>query len=102
MQPPILGWTTVDDRGIARLKHDAIDKIFLKGGSMGPDPASPYAEYPSRYLVTLRGEKRKRRVYITFIGNAHVKYLKTKSYGYHREIFCEVALDEALNRAEDD
>ena len=100
MQPPIVGWTKTDDKGIARLKHDAIDHIFIVPTNR--KPVDPYVERPSNYMVTLKGDKKKRRVYITPIGNVAVQYLKTRQHGVTRHIFCETALDEALNRAEDD
>ena len=100
MKPPIQHWTHVDDKSIARLKHDAIDRVFLRDG--GRSSRLPYQEHATRYMITLKGEKRKRRVYAYVLGNTAVQYLKTREHGIHREIFCDTALDEALNRAVDD
>lgn len=79
---------------IIQLKHDAIRHVKIKElpGRYYPD----YSERPTRYMVTLKGEKRPRRVYATPIGNVSVIYLK--SHGH--EIYCETALDTALHRRE--
>ena len=84
---------TAELRGeIIRLKHDAIQHVEIKEL---PDRYYPdYSERPTRYMVTLKYEKRPRRVYATPIGNAAVLYLK--SHGH--EIYCEAALDAALYR----
>ena len=77
---------------IIRLRHDAIRHVEIKEL---PDRHYPdYSERPTRYMVTLKGEKRPRRVYATPIGNVSVLYLK--SHGH--EIYCENALDAALYR----
>ena len=79
--------------GYYRLKAHAIDKVFineLPSAQYAPD----YAERASRYLITLKGEKRRRRVYATPIGNVSVLYIKIKG----SEVYCESALDSALYR----
>ena len=77
-----------------RLKHDAIRRVEIK------EPPyryyGQYSERPIRYMVTLHGEKRPRRVYATPIGNVAVIYLK--SHGH--TIYCETALNVALSRGE--
>ena len=79
---------------IIRLKHDAIRHVEIKEL---PDRYYPdYSESPTRYMVTLKGEKRPRRVYATPVGNVSALYLK--SHGH--EIYCETALDAALHRQE--
>ena len=100
MQKPIEHWTKVDDKSIARLKHEAIDRVFLKGDYKRP--RSPYQEHASRYMITLKGEKKQRRVYVYVLGNTAVQYIKATVHGVHKQVFCETALDEALNRAIDD
>ena len=77
-----------------RLKRDAIRRVDIVEL---PDRYCPgYAERPTRYLVTLHGEKRPRRVYATPIGNVSVIYLKSQGH----TIYCEAALDAALRRRE--
>jgi hypothetical protein len=79
------------------LKHDAVDKLFLRdvptSGIRNPDP---YSERPSRYMIILKGERIKRRVYTTPIGNVSVMYIKTKQ----GVVFCETAVDEAVQAGE--
>jgi len=63
----------------------------------------PYTERQTPYMIVLKGNKRLRRVFATPIGNVSVFYIKV----YNRTVgngvvYCESALDEALNRAEDD
>ena len=53
-------------------------------------------ERPTRYMVTLHGETRPRRVYATPIGNVSVLYIK--SHGHF--VYCEAALDSALHSRE--
>ena len=83
----------VDDNGIKRLKYEAIETVHYE-----PVPASynvqQYSERPSPYKVILKGEKIRRRVYVTPIGNASVYYIHTKL----GSIYCEIALDAALHR----
>lgn len=79
------------------LKHDAIDRVYrieVKNEIRSLINRSMYGERPSPYKVVLKGEKRKRRVYVTPIGNASVFYLKVQG----EFIYCEVAMDEALYR----
>ena len=83
----------VSDDGIKRLKYEAIETVHYE-----PVPASytvqQYGERPSPYKVILKGEKIRRRVYVTPIGNASVYYIHTKLGA----IYCEIALDAALHR----
>ena len=55
-----------------------------------------YSERPTRYMVTLHGETRPRRVYAAPIGNVAVFYLKSQGH----TIYCETALDSALHSRE--
>ena len=77
-----------------RLKHDAIQRVDIVElpGRHYPD----YSERPTRYMVTLKYEKRPRRVYATPIGNVSVLYIK--SHGHF--VYCEAALDSALHSRE--
>lgn len=83
---------TVTTNGVTRLNRDEIEAVFIKETLSGTYPRSEYGERPSRYLVQLRGEKRKRRVYACPIGNVSVLYLKVKG----EFIYCEMSLDHAL------
>ena len=84
---------TTELRGeIIRLKNDAIERVDIV--ELPYKYYGPYSERPTRYRITLKGERRQRRVYATPIGNAAVLYLK--SHGH--EIYCENALDAALYR----
>ena len=82
----------VSDNGIKQLKYEAIETVHYE-----PVPASytvqQYGERPSPYKVILKGEKIRRRVYVTPIGNVSVYYLRTKL----GVIYCEIALDAALH-----
>ena len=81
------------------LKDDAIKRVFLEPiASSTMYLYDTYEERPSPYKVKLRGEKRKRRIYTTPIGNVSVVYLKSEGVN----VFCETALDSALNRTEDE
>ena len=53
-------------------------------------------ERPTRYMVTLHGETRPRRVYAAPIGNVAVFYLKSQGH----TIYYEPALDSALHSRE--
>lgn len=79
---------------IDRLAYDGIDKVFIVPTLSGQFPRSEYSERPTRYMVTLSGENRKRRVYATPIGNVSVLYLKIGG----KLVYCETALDAALHR----
>ena len=77
---------------ISRLAPDAIEsveRVEVSGLVRGE-----YSERPTPYMVTLRGETRKRRVYATPIGNVAVFYLKILG----ETVYCETALDNALYR----
>ena len=79
---------------IVRLKHNAIRHVEIREL---PDRYYPdYSERPTRYMVTLHGEKRPRRVYAALIGNVAVFYLKSQGH----TIYCESALDSALHSRE--
>jgi hypothetical protein len=80
--------------GVVRAEYDAIDSVFIKEVMTGLYPRSAYCERPTRYLVKFAGESRKRRVYVTPIGNVSVMYVKT-SNGL---VYCETALESALHR----
>ena len=86
--------TTEMPAGYIRLKHDAIRHVEIN--ELPSRYYGQYSERPTRYMITLHGEKRPRRVYATPIGNVSVLYLK--SHGL--EIYCETALDAALYRKE--
>ena len=83
---------TVTTNGVTRLERDEIESVFIKEVHSGIYPRGEYSERPSRYLVQLRGEKRKRRVYACPIGNVSVVYLKVGK----ELIYCEMSLDHAL------
>lgn len=87
-----------ETNGVTRLKEDAIKSVFLEPFAFSALNLFGYREQPSAYKVKLRGEKRKRRIYTTPIGNVSVVYLKSEGV----YIFCETALDSALNRTEDE
>ena len=80
--------------GYIRLKQDAIRHVEIR--ELPDRHYSDYSERPARYMVTLNGEKRPRRVYATPIGNVSVLYLK--SHGHF--VYCETALDSALHSRE--
>jgi hypothetical protein len=82
---------TVTTNGVTRLDRDEIEAVFIKEVMSG-QYAPQYGERPSRYMVQLRGEKRKRRVYARPIGNVSVAYLKVGG----KQIYCEMSLDHAL------
>ena len=86
--------TTEMRGGVIRLKRDAIRRVDIAEPTQRY--RGQYSERPTRYMVTLNGETRPRRVYATPIGNVSVTYLK--SHGH--EIYCEAALDAALHRKE--
>ena len=77
---------------IMRVEYDAIRRVDIV--ELPYKYRGDYSERPTRYMVTLNGETRPRRVYATPIGNVAVLYLK--SHGH--EIYCESALDAALYR----
>ena len=77
---------------VIRLKHDAIRRADIV--ELPYKYRGDYSERPTRYMVTLHGETRPRRVYATPIGNASVLYIK--SHGHF--VYCEAALDAALYR----
>jgi hypothetical protein len=81
------------DKGIYNLKHDAIAEVQIKH-TPSVRYIQDYHEKPSPYLIKLKGENRWRRVYNTQIGNTSVMYIKLK---YYNHIYCEVAVDEAIN-----
>ena len=77
---------------ITRLAPDAIEsveRVEVSGWVRGE-----YSERPTPYMVTLKGENRRRRVYATPIGNVAVVYLKILG----ETVYCETALDNALYR----
>ena len=84
---------STNEKGIHRLNDDAIAQIQIKY-TRSTRYIQDYKEQPSSYVIKLKGENIWRRVYITQIGNPSVMYLKTK---YYRHIFCETAVDQALN-----
>ena len=86
--------TTESSGTTIRLKHDAIQRVDIVEL---PDRYYPdYIERPTRYMVTLHGETRPRRVYAAPIGNVAVFYLKSQGH----TIYCETALDSALHSRE--
>ena len=88
-----------ENNGIINLKEDAIKSLFLEPiASSTMQLYGAYEERPTAYKVKLRGEKRKRRIYTTPIGNVSVVYLKSEGLN----IYCETALDSALSRTEDE
>jgi hypothetical protein len=87
-----------------KLKHDAIERVerVENNTTKAAQFKGPYTERQTPYMILLKGEKRLRRVFATPIGNVSSMYFKV----YHNTvplgvIFCELALDEALNRPED-
>ena len=79
---------------VIRLKHDAIRRVDI--AELPYKYRGDYSERPTRYMVTLHGEKRPRRVYAAPIGNVSVLYIK--SHGHF--VYCEAALDSALHSRE--
>ena len=77
-----------------RLKRDAIRRVDIV--ELPYKYRGDYSERPTRYMVTLKYEKRPRRVYATPIGNVAVFYLKSQGH----TIYCETALDSALHSRE--
>jgi len=84
---------TTDEKGIHTLNSDAIESIFFES-NLSSKYDNGYTERSSSYVIILKGDKRKRRVYLTPIGNVSVMYIKVK---YLRYVYCETAVDEALN-----
>ena len=77
---------------LTRLGCEDIAEVRIKEtATRYPD----YSERPTRYMVRLTGENRWRRVYAQPIGNVSVIYLKVKG----KDIYCEMALEWALHRA---
>ena len=86
---------TTELRGnVVCLKDDAIRRVDIR--ELPYRHVSDYSERASRYMVTLHGETRPRRVYAAPIGNVAVFYLKSQGH----TIYCENALDAALYRRE--
>ena len=86
---------TISEKGTATLNSDAIEHVYreeLKSSQY----AQAYSERASAYTIKLKGEKRKRRVYVTPIGNVSVMYLKTQDH-WSGHIYCETAVDQALH-----
>lgn len=78
---------------VETLDFDAIESVWIKElPSMQYDHG--YRERPSRYMIKLYGENRKRRVYAQPLGNVSVLYFYTNG----KRIYCESALDAALHR----
>lgn len=80
--------------GVEYLDSDGIENVFATPAPWSAQYAGPYSERPIHYTVQLRGEKRKRRVYATPIGNVSVIYIKVGG----RRIHCESAIDFAMHR----
>ena len=85
-----------------RLVHDAVEEVqrvetkSIKARAAFVDQG--YSERATPYKIRLRTETQWRRVYATPIGNVSVQYIKSDG----KTVSCELALDEALHRAEDD
>ena len=79
---------------VIRLKRDAIRRVDIV--ELPYKYRGDYSERPTRYMVTLHGETRPRRVYAAPIGNVDVFYLKSQGH----TIYCETALDSALHSRE--
>ena len=77
---------------VIRLKREAIRRVDIV--ELPYKYRGDYSERPTRYMVTLHGETRPRRVYAAPIGNVSVLYIK--SHGHF--VYCEAALDAALYR----
>jgi hypothetical protein len=95
----------ITDVGGWRLKSDSIERVerVENNTTKAAQYKGQYTERATAYMIKLKGENRLRRVYATPIGNVSVMYFKV----YNRAvssgvIYCETALDEALNRAVDD
>jgi len=86
----------VQDNGLFYLKDDAIESVIVTEVPRAKSD-NPYAEKGMGYLVILKGEKVKRRVYATQLGNVAVVYLKTLL----GTVYCERALELAVDRSED-
>lgn len=82
----------MDSNRLYRLYPDAIENVYRH--ELSARYVGNYSERPTAFLVTLKGEKRKRRVYALPIGNGSVNYLKIRG----EKVYCEVALDMALHR----
>ena len=78
---------------VERLGDDDIAEVRIK--ETAQRYYHDYSERPMRYMVRLSGENRWRRVYAQPIGNVSVIYLKVKG----KDIYCEMALERALHRA---
>lgn len=85
--------------GVVRAEYDAIESVHFDNTPF-LTRYSPlgYAERPTHYMVVFQGERRKRRVYATPIGNMAVFYIKTKG----QQVYVELALDAALHRKGED
>jgi len=86
----------VQDNGLFYLKDDAIKTVIVTDVPRAKSD-EPYTEKGMGYLVVLKGEGVKRRVYATQLGNVAVVYLKTLL----GTVYCERALEDALHRPED-
>lgn len=88
----------IDDKGIERLKHDAIETVIVEPTKtvLTQSLEQGYAIRTSPYKIKIKGENILRRVYLAPIGNTSVVFIRTKS----GDVFCEAALDEALNRGD--
>lgn len=84
---------------VRRLKPNTIDKIFV---DMDVSPSrfngSPYVESSSHYMITLKNDHRKRRVYVQQIGNSAVLFIKTK----HGLVMVETELYRKMDELNDD
>ena len=102
---PLRRLCDITDSGAWKLKHDSIVKVerVENNTTKAAQYRGPYTERQSPYMILLKGESRMRRVFATPIGNNSVFYFKVYNTAIQGGvIFCELALDEALNRAEDD
>jgi hypothetical protein len=86
----------VQDNGLFYLKDDAIETVEVTDVPRAKSD-NPYAERGMGYLVVLKGERVKRRVYAHQIGNVAVVYLKTLL----GTVYCERALELAIERVDD-
>ena len=84
---------TTTHNGITRAVDDAIERVDIDTTPLAYRYPRPYGERPTRYMVTFRGETKRRRVYATPLGNVFVFYVKTRG----EQVMVETALEVALH-----
>jgi hypothetical protein len=93
----------ITDNHMWKLKHDSVERVerVETNTTLAAQYKGQYTERQTPYMIKLRGEKRLRRVYATPIGNVSSMYFKVYNTAVlGGVVYCELALDEALHRAE--